>query len=363
MSNGDAPVQERASLLGIQYLRGIAALMVVFHHAINYITAYTWTGIGATGVDIFFVISGFIMAYTCSREMRAGESRALACADFLLKRLVRVVPLYWLAMIISWRAELLHGVLSLDMAKDFLFIPRYFAPNISRIWPKLIPGWTINCEMFFYLIFGLSILLSRHRLQLTLFALCALSIAGIFIRPSSAPAQLYTWSVFLEFGLGIVLYLVHRRWPLHLPTAIRLVVLGAAVGALAYAGRDNLYEYSSSRFLLYGMPAFFIVWIGLQVRQSSDMPLLKLLGDASYSIYLFHATIGIRVAIHVLAMLHMPSSNWFFAAVVLAILMAISAAIGVAIHWFVERPALGRLRRWSERQLFKRAARAVPSIC
>jgi exopolysaccharide production protein ExoZ len=163
MSNPGAPHEGRSSLLGIQYLRGIAALMVVFHHAINYITAYTWTGMGATGGDIFFVISGFIMAYTCSREPRPGESRGLASADFLLKRFVRVVPLYWLAMMVSWRAELLHGALSLDMAKDFLFIPRFFAPNVPRIWPKLIPGWTINCEMFFYLVFGLSILIGPYR--------------------------------------------------------------------------------------------------------------------------------------------------------------------------------------------------------
>ena len=143
--------------------------------------------------------------------------------------------------------------------------------------------------------------------------------------------------------------------------AIRLAVLAVAVGALAYAARDNLYEYSSLRFLVYGVPAFIIVWIGLQVRQSSEVPLLKLLGDASYSIYLFHATIGIRLAIHVLTMLHMPSSNWISATLVLAIFMVISAAIGVAIHWFVEKPVLGRLRRWCERQLFKRHARVVPS--
>ena len=64
MSSGRAPLDGRSSLLGIQYLRGIAALMVVFHHAINYITAYTWTGLGATGVDIFFVISGFGIFYS-----------------------------------------------------------------------------------------------------------------------------------------------------------------------------------------------------------------------------------------------------------------------------------------------------------
>jgi exopolysaccharide production protein ExoZ len=165
----------------------------------------------------------------------------------------------------------------------------------------------------------------------------------------------------LEFALGIVLYLVYRRWPPHFPMAIRLAVLAAAVGALAYATRDNLYEYSSLRFLVYGVPAFFIVWIGLRVRQSSEVPLLKLLGDASYSIYLFHATIGIRLAVHVLTTLHMPSSKPFSAAVVLAIFLVISAAIGVAVHWFVERPVLGRLRRWCERQLFKRGVRVVPS--
>jgi exopolysaccharide production protein ExoZ len=344
MSMTDQPRDPRSSFLGIQYLRGIAALMVVFHHATLYVTANAWSGIGATGVDVFFVISGFIMAHTCSRGPGARESRGAASAGFLLKRCMRVIPLYWLATAISWRAELLHGAFSLDMAKDFLFVPRFFAPDIPRIWPKLIPGWTINCEMFFYLMFAVALFLSRQPLKLVLIMLCALTTTGFFLQPNSAPAQLYTWSVFLEFAYGILLYLLYRGWTVTVPIAIRLAVFCTAAGALAYAARNNAYEYSQYRFLLYGLPALLIVWTGLYVSKSRELPLLKLLGDASYSVYLFHATIGIRLAVHLLAVLRIAPTNWFSTAAALAIFMTISAGIGIAIYWFVERPLLDRLR-------------------
>jgi exopolysaccharide production protein ExoZ len=360
MSMTGEPRDQRSSFLGIQYLRGIAALMVVFHHAILYVTT-TRSGVGATGVDIFFVISGFIMAHTCARGPRAGESRGFASGGFLLKRCIRLIPLYWLATAISWRPELLHGVWSLDMVKDLLFVPRFFAPDIPRIWPKLIPGWTINCEMFFYLLFAVAVFFSRNPLRLVLIFLCVLSAAGFLLQPASAPAQLYTWSVFLEFAFGILLYLLHRRWTVHAPIAIRLAVLAAAAGALAYAARNNAYEYSQYRFLLYGVPALFIVWTGLQVSNTRELPLLKLLGDASYSVYLFHATVGIRLAIHLLAVLRIAPTNWFSAAAALAIFMTMSAGIGIAIYWFVERPVLDRLRHWSERQMFKHHALEVRS--
>jgi exopolysaccharide production protein ExoZ len=334
----------RSSFLGIQYLRGIAALMVVFHHATVYVTNYTWSGIGATGVDIFFVISGFIMAHTCSRGSRAGESRGIISAGFLLKRCIRVIPLYWVATAIAWRTELLHGALSLDMAKDFLFVPRFFAPDLPRIWPRLIPGWTINCEMFFYLMFAAALLFSRQPWKLVLILLCALSTAGFFLHPNSAPAQFYTWSVFLEFAFGILLYLLHRRWTAPVPIAIRLVVLCTAAGALAYAARNNAYEYSQYRFLMYGIPALIIVWTGLHVSKSRELPLLKLLGDASYSVYLFHATIGIRLAVHLLAVLRIAPTNWLSAMTALAVFMTMSAGIGIAIYWFAERPLLDRMR-------------------
>jgi exopolysaccharide production protein ExoZ len=95
---------------------------------------------------------------------------------------------------------------------------------------------------------------------------------------------------------------------------------------------------------LYGLPALLIVWTGLYVSKSRELPLLKLLGDASYSVYLFHATIGIRLAVHLLAVLRIAPTNWFSTAAALAIFMTISAGIGIAIYWFVERPLLDRLR-------------------
>ena len=348
---GSALPGRGSSLLGIQYLRGIASIMVVFHHAWYLIEPEISIGFGATGVDIFFVISGFIMAYSYSRAEPASApdssrsaSRAGAAMDFWLKRLIRVAPLYWVALAIAWRSEIFHGQISVDLVKDFLFVPRIYSLDDPHIWPKLIPGWTINCEMFFYLLFGGAILFSRHTLRLTLAIILALSTLGFFLQPQRAPLRLYTWSVFLEFSLGILLYLISRNTAAR-PIQLRIALLAVAITALAYASRDGAYEYSSWRFLIYGVPAAVIVWTSLQAQQKTEWSLLKLLGDASYSIYLFHSTVGLRLGLRAITALRLQDNDWFSVSIELAIYLVISVAAGVAMHRILERPLLAWMRR------------------
>ena len=118
------------SIDGLQYLRAVAALMVVFHHARWLFPAdcilntAAWSEFGSRGVDIFFVISGFVMAYS-TRSFDPAGSRPAQAADFLVKRLIRVVPLYWVATLWTARRIIWHGNVDLDLVKDFLFLPRF----------------------------------------------------------------------------------------------------------------------------------------------------------------------------------------------------------------------------------------------
>ena len=143
-------------VVSLQWLRALAAWMVVFHHYIqvyrdfepeNKIEAF-FTYHGSLGVDIFFVLSGLVMAMSISR---GHVSAARFCRD----RATRIIPAYWLATMVflavlpfaNWDAvSFLHGSTLRDVLFSMLFIPHEHASGIGYI-PVLTVGWTLNFEM------------------------------------------------------------------------------------------------------------------------------------------------------------------------------------------------------------------------
>jgi exopolysaccharide production protein ExoZ len=149
------------SLEGIQVLRAIAALMVVLHHSLEESLAAgapfkspDWlTTFGAAGVDIFFVISGFIMFYVSFPTDQAAASPV----SFLVKRITRIYPLYWFCMALTlglWSIGLFRS-LQLDadvLVRSFFLFPSEHVINIAV--------WTLNYEMYFYLVFAATLTFS-----------------------------------------------------------------------------------------------------------------------------------------------------------------------------------------------------------
>ena len=146
----------------IHYLRGLAALLVVFHHGVLQFPGlrdrYAHFEFGQAGVDIFFVISGFVI-YLASIEgrIRPGE--------FVKRRIVRIVPLYWVATLALVAAAVCAPqlfattvVTPQNVGQSLLFIPSYSAAFPDQIWPVLVPGWSLNYEMFFYGLFALGLM-------------------------------------------------------------------------------------------------------------------------------------------------------------------------------------------------------------
>jgi exopolysaccharide production protein ExoZ len=196
-------------LISIQYLRGVAALLVVIFHIsrIPSLRYLSWLDTGAIGVQIFFVISGFIMWYTTS-------SRRLSPFEFWYHRIIRVVPLYWLFLLLVIVISLSNpqdlnstALTTAGIIKSFLFIPYYNAVPINGIAPILVPGWSLNYEMFFYLLFGFSLFLSARRLQFLFLGLtlATLVVLGQVFRFEAAAAVVYTNSAILLFLEGILL--------------------------------------------------------------------------------------------------------------------------------------------------------------
>ena len=304
-------------IVSIQYLRVLAALAVVAYHADRNVFA------GQAGVDIFFVISGYIMWMIARSEP--------TIVNFVSARVTRIVPLYWLATMIM----ALHQHAPADaVVKSMLFIP--FRGEWGRIWPILVQGWTLDYEMFFYAVIAVSLFVpSRRRLVVVLSALIALSAIGAAHRFTDPLLRTYTNPMLLEFCLGIVLAEIH--WG-ELPAKPLLIAAMFVVSIVLYAllpGTEHLVPW---RVLAWGVPSALLVASALACEANWRVPSLGLpllLGEASYAIYLFHPFILKTV-------LNLSGQNPLLGTVAVVVSASL---LGVFVTWFLERPLLRFLRR------------------
>jgi exopolysaccharide production protein ExoZ len=327
----------------IQYLRGIAALMVVWHHALVQIpgtSAFLHSNFGTSGVDLFFVISGFIMA-----GITYGKN--VSPWSFLKRRILRVAPLYWLVTLAMVACAMVAPSLfrTLKVEADTLVMSLLFIPHVSssfapNIWPLLVPGWTLNYEMFFYVLFAASLLVpASWRIAVLLACLLSLVIGGgQFNVESSALLQTYTNPMLLEFAGGVLVGHVWASGRLQLPWQISLVfvVLGSAMLVM----RDS----QPLMFFTQLIGAVLVVTGVLSPKfDEKTSPRLQALGDASYSIYLTHLfTLGAARVLWSKIHPGAPTAASSITFVVLAILA--SAIVGSIVHRWIEKPMLSWLQ-------------------
>jgi exopolysaccharide production protein ExoZ len=334
------------TVITIQYLRAIAASVVVLYHAMSApsIVALFLVRIGEFGVDLFFVISGYIMWTTT-----AGSGRGPLA--FWGARLLRVAPLYWIFTTLYMAIAFLRpdavfnaAIEPLHIVKSYLFVPAVH-PSLGAIAPVYTLGWTLNYEMFFYLVFGLCLLIPsrKPRLAAMIGALLLLVLIGTVGRSGGAVAAIYTNPILLEFAAGIVLACVASRlYTTRLGIGWALIAI-AAVWLLA----AHQMEPSPERIVAFGLPAIAAVAGALILEPSARLRPSRfalLLGDASYSIYLAHP---------------FAQRIWYFvfgavigtetpATVALYVVTAIIAGIGGGIvsYMLIERPILDIKERW-----------------
>ncbi len=323
-------------LYGIQYLRALAALGVVVFHAAERTGGHF--AIGAAGVDVFFVISGFIM------WVIAAE-RPVTPLRFLAERARRIVPVYWIVTGVMVAGALAGLFPNLRLTWDYvlaslLFVPAR-SPGEGQIWPVLVQGWTLNYEMFFYLVFALTLLVApRARLAALAAIFLPLAAAGFFIHSRNPLWLTYTNPIILEFLLGALIgkFWLEGRVPGPW-TGLGLIVL--ALAGFAFVG----VTYFGFGPFVFGPLATALVVGTLALERSGVVGhkrLLAYLGDASYSIYLWH-TLAISVAVKVAGWLVLP----FAPAFVIAVLAGM--AIGVVMHQLLEAPILAAFKAGGRR--------------
>lgn len=296
--------------------------------------------IGPAGVDVFFVISGFVMCMM-------AHGKDVRPLDFWARRIIRIVPLYWLyttlfLLVYAANSDLLHNFVfdRGHVMASYLFIPFFHPKFPEQIWPALTPGWTLNYEMYFYLLFGCGLFLKRwSRRSLIAYVLIAAMVVGVLFRPTSATLTVFTNPLLAEFLAGIAigrLFLSDVRTSRSL--SIGLIGLSVVLFAIAqgWGPIDNGGNWQ--RVALWGGPgaclvAGFVCWE--KSRPMLQSRLLHAIGDASYSTYLSHyfSLVAAAVVWRKLGLsAHIPDVLFLLALVVA------STAVGWMAYVIVEKP-------------------------
>jgi peptidoglycan/LPS O-acetylase OafA/YrhL len=353
--------------VNVQGLRALAALLVLGLHVNVLEIRFTgnpflnaFSPIGNWGVDLFFVISGFVMITSTWNDF---GTPAISWR-FFLRRLTRIYPPY---LVILFPIALLY-IVAPTMVNDAQAIK----PNVIASFlmlPQagfglLVVGWTLVYEMFFYVVFAL-VLAANRRFCLPLMALWGVLtlIAGAIVRPMhNLYFATYTDSIMLEFifGVGIGYVVATRRIPLVLPCLV-LGIAGLVAADLWYVPFNAAHGLGGTlRFLCIGGPMtlFFAGVVGLETQYARTFPgWLIVIGNASYSLYLWHLPLGVffgRLTGHP-ALLRNPVAH----AAWLVLLTALVLGASILLYNLVERPLLKYFSGKLEPRPLKLPARAV----
>ncbi|HEY5776664.1 MAG TPA: acyltransferase [Xanthomonadales bacterium] len=374
-------------LYNIQFLRFVAAMLVVLYHTAARLPANhsifqpifsAGESLGFAGVDIFFVISGFIMAHTSSKN--AGLTDSL---DFARRRLARIFSGYWPFFIL---AALIFGyfrpehLAESNLYKSFLLWPQPLNHVLLEI------TWTLSYELYFYLLFSFLILLSnprnRNGIILLAFALLlAFNVYRHFVADSFSEDNIYYlsfWSQFLTspfllefFGGALVAWWVTQRpegpaliWLL---TGSVLFLAGGWINELVYSGLIEQGFHVVPRVFVYGLPACMLLTglvrlemaanraestsskrgNGLRHMRGMRAParFSALTGGASYAIYLSHIlilTVVWNTGFNQLV------ASWPDSMIITAYVLLMSAILGYSVlHYaFLEKPLHRLFKRW-----------------
>lgn len=321
-----------ATIWSMQYLRAVAASGVVLFHCLG--DAGLEFDLGAAGIHLFFTLSGFMM-------WSIAGNRAARPLPFLLGRIRRIVPMYWIATAVAVGSTYVVPGFFYQatrrvpaIVRSLFFIPQYGVDG--GIFPVLYQGWTLQYEMYFYLLFALCLLVPfRMRLRLLCAIFAVFAAIGMVFQPHSPALQTYTDPICLEFLAGALV--ARFGWRFASPRLSLYVAMGGAIAFCMSDRYEPLLGYAAP-FMLAGTASALIVGL-LSLEGLGRMPhdrFLLLLGEASFAIYLFQ-DVGFALASPFVD----GANPWV--RVPVATLSAVAA--GVIIHMAIERPLTARMKR------------------
>ena len=330
--------------IGVQILRFVAAMLVVIMHTTEAISLRItssgldnyWSG-GAIGVDIFFVISGFVMAMSTAKLPADYTMHFYDAWIFLKRRLIRIAPLYWFYTILKTGLVLILPSLALRSSIDIdhLFASLLFIPVTSPwglIQPILPVGWTLNFEMLFYVVFSIGIALGTARIKFCFFVFLLIFFAAQFF-PESIVLKFYGESLIFEFILGMgIAYIYINYFPVSPKIGVFTAIIGI-VFLLIINWNDSFNKFSTWEISA-GFIVLFAVWLEPWISRFRFSSKMSFLGDSSYSIYLSHTFI-VPLGVLILKKLGFQESLLIIPIVSLAVIFG-----GCLSYVFIELPMM-----------------------
>ncbi|MBT2689228.1 acyltransferase [Bacillus sp. ISL-47] len=335
----------------IQVFRGIAALLVLIHHGaytgeeyLNYEYLNGIFKVGWIGVDFFFILSGFIIYYVHSKDIGIKTKMK----TFILKRFIRVYPIYGIMttfllflffIVPNW------GVgyeTSIDVIiKSFLLFPQEHAPIISV-------GWTLEHEIFFYIMFSLLIFL-KPKYSVVIASMWIIGIVSNSVGIINLEKKIFLNFVFsnynLEFIFGCIVGYIFLNYKVKYNKSLILMGIIGFISGWYFVYQDDLIRYTTLAILVFGISFSLIVLATVNVEKSNKIKVPKfllVLGDASYSIYLTHFYI-LLLLFKVLSKLE--SINPFNDFITITCTFIIAIILGVMFHIVIEKPLINFLNK------------------
>ena len=340
-------------IYSIQYLRGLAALLVLIRHVAFKGTQYAgdpmpWYRIGgAAGVELFFVISGFIMCFITAEKAEKKDS----IGHFLANRFTRILPLYWILTLLGLIVFLLFpakvniGGGETKILDSFLLIPTTGVYIIKN-------GWTLSYEFFFYFIFSLGMLFPMkvgHLItSMILIALTSLNFLG---HRDNILLTFVSSTLLLDFILGIILFELFKRFK-EVPKIFSGIMI--LTGSMLLIILNHRFDYGMP-LLGIGIACFLIclgsVFLEEQIRKH-EVPFFTMIGNASYSLYLFHP---FALAGGALLLSHFGLTRGIWAWPFLVITAITSLIGGILCYFFLEKPVTKEIRSLVLKTIFKKS--------
>lgn len=273
-------------IYSIQYMRAIAALMVVIHHAAiksyqNGTDLLFGFQFGSAGVDLFFIISGFIMCYTVDgREFKIGK--------FLLARVKRIIPLYWFMTTLALLVFVFIPEKVNSSGGQTSILDSYFLLPLGSKF-LIQNGWTLSYEFYFYFLFGCSLMLFRAFWVIPIVLLAACFPSFLFHFERNIFVFLFD-TILLEFAMGVVCYMLYSRLKSTYSLGLFFFSLSLLSFYLLY------FEFHiEPRVIHFGLPCMFF-FLGMlcfesyffRIQSSVLSRLFGRIGESSYSLYLVH---------------------------------------------------------------------------
>jgi exopolysaccharide production protein ExoZ len=323
-------------LVSIQFLRAFASIIVVLHHIAykdkiygnNILNFFTF---GEIGVDIFFIISGYIMMYSTHRK-------SVTATTFIKNRIIRIIPLYWTLTIIGLIIFLiLPDKVNSSGGETVIFESFFLLPTEGKY--LIQNGWTLRYEFLFYFIFMISLFLQNKRFIPII--IISLIFIGQIVDTDSTFLKFITHNLLLEFLFGIFLYFFYQRYKKD-NILLSIILLILSIISLYYFMENS--EIIKSRAIYYGIPAllFCASFLLLENKLQKFKRIILPLGDSSYSLYLIHPFILVGNVI-VIKKFHFQS---IFYDLLLIFSMLISSIIfGILTYKYIEIKQINYLKK------------------